>query len=140
MKRKIVYLDTFCSEHSGRFWLKAFEEHGEVWTFDVGGLKNPSMVVDEIVSLAPDHIHFGGSTQSEKTFKLTDIERLKKIGATVTFFYGDGYYRWPYFSQLAGIVDRIFVTNRNLCQKPNIYYTLCPAPKEMAVDYKVKPD
>jgi hypothetical protein len=137
---KICYLDTFCPEHSGRFWLKAFQEHGEVRTYEVGGLRSVSNVLKDIVAFNPEHIHFGSSTQSEKTFKLTDIGWLKKkTDAVISFFYGDGYYR-PYFYELAEIVDKIFVTNKNLCWKPNIHYTLCPAPKEMAVDLAVRPE
>ena len=146
---KISYLDTFCVEHSGRGWLKAFQQYGEVQTHEVGGLHPDGCtcavtsvrhVIEAIVKYQPDHIHFGGSTQSEKTFTFRHIKELKKrTGAVVTFFYGDGYYR-PYFLKLAKMVDKVFVTNRNLCRRDNILYTLCPAPKSMAIDYKVKPE
>ena len=138
--KRIAYLDTFCPEHSGRFWKKAFEEYGTVGTIEIGGLKDVKRTIRRVINFRPDHIHFGGSTQSEKTFKISDILGLKeKTGATITFFYGDGYYRWPYFSELADAVDGIYVTNSNLCKKSNIHHTLCPAPIEMAIDYKAQP-
>lgn len=136
--KRIAYLDTFCPEHSGRFWLKAFQKYGEVQAHEVGRLTNVRHVLNAIKAFQPTHIHFGSSTQSEKTFKFADVKELKRTGAKITFFYGDGYYR-PYYLELAEIADKIYVTNINLCQKPNMHFTMCPAPKEMSTDYKTSP-
>jgi hypothetical protein len=130
---KIYYLDTFCPEHSGRFWLQAFRQHGEVQIQDVCEVHDTSSVLRQIIAFAPDIIHFGGSTQSEKTFTINDIYILKqKTQAKVTFFYGDAYYRVPFYAKIADIVDEIYVTNYNMCDNPKIHYTLCPAPQEFS--------
>jgi len=136
---RIAYLDTFCKEHSGRFWMKAFEAYGPVQTTEISGLTQHNHIqaaLQRVIDYRPDHIHFGGSTQGEKTFTIHDVIQLKNAtAAKLTFFYGDGYYNLPYYLRLATFVDGIYVTNKNFCQMPNIRYTLCPAPRELAVEY-----
>lgn len=131
---KILYIDLFRKENSNLFWLKAFQKHGEVQTFDIR--EDFNTLVPQIAHFRPDHIHLGGSVKRGILSPQLLAQVKATFGCTISVFYGDGRYS-TYHRDLGKVVDYIYITNKTHIEKnktlglSNFCYLPCPTDPEI---------
>lgn len=142
MKKKIYYFDNFknIKVNSNGYWLRAFEEYGDVRMFDINRMKNrltgffeKARVKKDMLSFAPDCIHFGGSAKTPRKMPPDFVKWARETfpEARITFFYGDGYNIEEYYNSIENHVDAFFMTNMSFVKDSRYNFLVCPVPAEL---------
>lgn len=131
--------------NSNGYWLRAFEEYGEVRIFDINRMKSrltgfveKARIRKEMLEFKPDHVHFGGSAKTPRKMPPEFVRWVRKSfpSARITFFYGDGYNIEKYYDSIEENVDAFFMTNTSFVKDPRYNFLICPVPAELEREWR----
>lgn len=143
IEKKIYYFDNFknIKVNSNGYWLRAFEEYGDVRMFDINRMKNrltgffeKARVKKDMLSFAPDCIHFGGSAKTPRKMPPDFVKWARETfsEARITFFYGYRRYNIEeYYNSIEKHVDAFFMTNMSFVKDSRYNFLVCPVPAEL---------